>query len=60
VETDRFTEREQRKEEEHAAKQKSQREERERKHYEDMYGQEAMKKADQQRGEDFDPEEDFW
>jgi len=30
------------------------------KSYEDMYGKEAMERELQSKGEDYDPEEDFW
>jgi hypothetical protein len=50
----------QRKEEERAAKEKRLQAEKEQKMYEDLYGQEATKKALETKSEDYDPEEDFW
>jgi hypothetical protein len=55
-----YAKRAQRKEEERMAKEKKSRAEREQKMYEDLYGQEATKKALETQNEDYDPEEDFW
>lgn len=55
-----YTKRAQRKEEERAAKEKKEEAEREQKTYQDLYGQQAMEKASENKNEDYDPEEDFW
>jgi hypothetical protein len=55
-----LTERTQRKEEERIAKEKRDKEVQERKQYEDMYGEAAKRQVEEERGEDYDPEEDFW
>ena len=55
-----FTKRAQRKEEERLAKEKKEKEERQRRQYEDMYGEDAKKQVEEERGDDYDPEEDFW
>jgi hypothetical protein len=54
------TKRAQRKEEERIAKAKKEKMEKEKKGYDDMYGTEAVEKAQEERGESYDLEEDFW
>jgi hypothetical protein len=54
------TKRAQRKEEERVAKEKQDKEAKERKNYEDMYGDAAKRQVEEDRGDDYDPEEDFW
>ena len=50
----------QRKEEERVVKEKRAQVEKEQMAYEDMYGQEAIQRAMDDKTEDYDPEEDFW
>lgn len=50
----------QRKEEERIAKEKRAQAEKEQKAYEDMYGEDAIQRAMEEKTEDYDPEEDFW
>jgi hypothetical protein len=50
----------QKKEEERVAKQKKQQMESELKSYDELYGDKATQQALASKGEDYDPEEDFW
>jgi hypothetical protein len=50
----------QKKEEERLAKQKKQQMESELKSYDELYGQKATQQALESKGEDYDPDEDFW
>jgi len=50
----------QRKEEDRIAKQKKDKLKNEQKSYDELYGRAAMQKALESKGEDYDPEEDFW
>jgi hypothetical protein len=55
-----YTKREQRKEEERAAKEKREKAEKEQRTYDDLFGRKAIEKALESKNEDYDPEEDFW